>query len=78
MIPDLHMHTTASDGTMSPRALVEYAASRGVTIAAITDHDTLDGADSLRGEDTPIPVITGVELTPIDESIVYSFRAESA
>ena len=66
MIPDLHMHTTASDGTMSPRALVEYAASRGVTIAAITDHDTLDGADSLRGANTPIPVITGVELSMSD------------
>ena len=63
MIPDLHMHTTASDGTMAPRALVDYAAERGVTIMAVTDHDTFDGADSLRGADTPIPVITGVELS---------------
>ena len=63
MKPDLHMHTTASDGVLSPRELVDFAASRGVTIMAITDHDTFDGADSLRGVNTPIPVITGVELS---------------
>lgn len=63
MKPDLHMHTTASDGVLSPRALVDFAASRGVTVMAITDHDTFDGADSLRGVETPIPVITGVELS---------------
>lgn len=63
MKPDLHMHTTASDGVLSPRALVDFAAERGVTIMAVTDHDTFDGADSLRGVETPIPVITGVELS---------------
>ena len=66
MKPDLHMHTTASDGVLSPSELVSCAASRGVTIMAITDHDTLDGADSLRGMDMPIPVITGVELSMAD------------
>ena len=66
MIPDLHMHTTASDGVLSPMELMQFAASCGVTIMAVTDHDTLDGADSLRGADTPIPVITGVELSMAD------------
>ncbi len=66
MIPDLHMHTTASDGVLSPRALVEFAAQRGVTLMAVTDHDTFDGADSLRGVETPIPVLTGVELSMAD------------
>ena len=63
MKPDLHMHSAASDGTLSPRALADYAAERGVTIMAVTDHDTFDGADSLRQANTPIPVITGVELS---------------
>ena len=63
MKPDLHMHTTASDGVLSPSALVEFAAGQGVTLMAITDHDTFDGVDSLRGVDTPIPVLTGVELS---------------
>ena len=66
MKPDLHMHTTASDGVLSPRALVEFAASRGVTVMAVTDHDTFGGADSLRGVETPIPVLTGVELSLAD------------
>jgi predicted metal-dependent phosphoesterase TrpH len=66
MKPDLHMHTTASDGVLSPRGLVDFAASRGVTIMAITDHDTFDGADSLRGVEMPIQVITGVELSMKD------------
>ncbi len=63
MLPDLHMHSTASDGILPPAALVEFAASRGVTLMAVTDHDTFDGVDSLRGVPTPIPVLTGVELS---------------
>lgn len=66
MKPDLHMHTTASDGVLSPRALVDFAVSRGVTIMAVTDHDTFGGADSLRGVELPIPVLTGVELSMKD------------
>ena len=66
MRPDLHMHTTASDGMLSPRALVDFAVARGVTIMAVTDHDTFDGVDSLRGLALPIPVITGVELSMAD------------
>lgn len=64
--PDLHMHTTASDGVLPPRELVEFALSRGVTIMAITDHDTFEGVDSLRNIRTPIPVLTGVELSLAD------------
>lgn len=64
--PDLHMHTTASDGVLSPRELVDFAAARGVTLMAVTDHDTIAGADSLRGETLPIPVLTGVEMSMTD------------
>ncbi|MBQ7850360.1 MAG: PHP domain-containing protein [Clostridia bacterium] len=63
MKPDLHMHTAFSDGVRSPQELVRYAAERGVTVMAITDHDSLDGVDSLRGADTEIPVLTGTELS---------------
>lgn len=57
------MHTTSSDGTLSPRELVALAARRGVTLMAITDHDALAGAESLRGTQTQIPVLTGTELS---------------
>lgn len=40
---DLHSHSTASDGTLSPVELVEKARASGVDVLALTDHDTLDG-----------------------------------
>ena len=42
---DLHSHSTASDGRLSPTGLVELAASRGLTALALTDHDTVAGLD---------------------------------
>lgn len=42
---DLHIHTTASDGLLDPRDVVEYAATQtDLDVIAITDHDTLEGA----------------------------------
>ena len=40
---DLHTHTTASDGTLSPRQLVALAGELGLGAVAITDHDTVAG-----------------------------------
>lgn len=40
---DLHTHSTASDGALTPHALVEKAAAEGLTALALTDHDSLDG-----------------------------------
>lgn len=57
------MHTTSSDGVLMPRELVRLAAESGVTLMAITDHDSMDGVDSLRGVETEIPVLTGTELS---------------
>lgn len=67
---DLHTHTTASDGTYTPAELVEYAALRGLSSIAITDHDTVDGlpaafatASRLRQMGTDIHIIPGVEIS---------------
>ncbi len=40
---DLHTHSTASDGILSPSALMEYAHSKNITTIALSDHDTLKG-----------------------------------
>ena len=40
---DLHVHSTASDGTFSPEALVDYALQKQLAAFALTDHDTIDG-----------------------------------
>jgi predicted metal-dependent phosphoesterase TrpH len=61
---DLHTHSAASDGDLSPGALIEDAARRGLSALALTDHDTITGLDeakkaALRAGITFIP---GIEL----------------
>jgi 3',5'-nucleoside bisphosphate phosphatase len=65
---DLHLHTTASDGRLSPTALVTRAAAAGVTIMAVTDHDTTAGLAEARAHATTlgIELVTGIELTSVD------------
>jgi predicted metal-dependent phosphoesterase TrpH len=64
---DLHLHTTASDGRLSPTALVARAAEAGVTRMAVTDHDTTAGLDEARAQAAiaGIEVVTGIELTSV-------------
>ena len=47
---DLHMHSTASDGTLTPTELVEEAKKSGLKVMALTDHDTLDGIDEAKAK----------------------------
>lgn len=63
MKPDLHTHTTASDGLLTPAELVALADKHRVTLLAVTDHDTFDGAAQLLGKPTPMPILQGVELS---------------
>jgi len=62
---DLHLHTRYSDGTFTPRELVQHAAHLGFAAIAITDHDTLDGIPEAlaAGQELGIEVIPGVEVT---------------
>ena len=61
---DFHMHSTASDGTYSPREIVDVAMSAGAVSIAITDHDTIDGAleASSYAKEKGLELFTGVEL----------------
>ena len=63
MRPDLHTHSSYSDGVLCPQLLVEEAVREGVTLLAITDHDTMSGCDTLRGRELPVTLIPGVELS---------------
>lgn len=62
---DLHTHSTASDGNLAPADLVRQASERGLSILALTDHDTTLGlADACRaGELRGVYVIRGIELS---------------
>ena len=70
---DLHIHTTASDGTDSPEAVVALAAEKGFSIIAITDHDTLRGVPEAvaAGEKYGVRVIGGVEISAGGQTEVH-------
>lgn len=61
---DLHTHTTASDGTDSPFALVKKALATGVTILGITDHDSTAGwAEATTATQSQIQLVLGAEVS---------------
>jgi predicted metal-dependent phosphoesterase TrpH len=62
---DLHCHSTRSDGTLSPSAVVRRAAERGVDVLALTDHDEVAGLDEARvaARESGIRFIEGAELS---------------
>ncbi|WP_302623592.1 PHP domain-containing protein, partial [uncultured Clostridium sp.] len=77
MLADLHMHSYYSDGTMSPREIVEDAKKRNVQLIAITDHNVLDSYTELKeaAEEFGINVIRGVEIDARFEDIVVHILA---
>lgn len=64
---DLHLHTTASDGTLGPAALVERAVAAGITTLSVTDHDTTAGLDEARAAATArgAAFVDGIEITAV-------------
>jgi predicted metal-dependent phosphoesterase TrpH len=62
---DLHIHTTASDGTLTPSQVVQLAKKRRLKAIAITDHDTVDGVKEAveEGQKLSLEVIPGVEIS---------------
>ena len=62
---DLHVHSTVSDGTLSPSELALYAKSKGLSAIALTDHDSIDGIDECqeKGLDLGVIVIPGIEFS---------------
>lgn len=61
---DLHVHTTASDGTYTPSQVVALARAARLAAVAITDHDTLAGIPEARSTSAgAVEVVPGVEIT---------------
>jgi 3',5'-nucleoside bisphosphate phosphatase len=61
---DLHLHSTASDGSLSPAALVQNAIAGGLDVIALTDHDTIGGlAEAASAGAGCIHVIPGIEIS---------------
>ena len=71
---DLHIHSTASDGTFSPYEIIQMASRIGLDAFSITDHDTLEGSRQALYADIPsnLRFITGIEISaaiPANSSI---------
>lgn len=61
---DLHVHSTASDGTLTPHQLVQRALKNKVAVFALTDHDSLDGIpEALFAAGQDVVVIPGIEIS---------------
>ncbi len=63
MVADLHLHTTASDGSISAEKTIEFAYKRGLDYISITDHDSVDALDeALSLSNDKVEVIPGIEI----------------
>lgn len=62
---DLHIHSTKSDGTLTPTELVQHAVEQNIKVMSLTDHDTLAGIDEARQEAHRLGVhfIPGIEIS---------------
>jgi len=60
-IVDFHLHSTASDGKLTPLELLKQARNKGLKYFSITDHNTVKGYDGINFDDYP-ELITGVEF----------------
>jgi predicted metal-dependent phosphoesterase TrpH len=69
VICDFHVHSTASDGSLTPVEVVEEASRRGVDCIALTDHDAIGGIDSAaeRGRELGVEVMAGIELSVCED-----------
>ncbi len=62
---DLHAHSTVSDGSDSPAAVVDLAAKVGLSAVALTDHDRLDGVEAARRRagEVGVQLVSGCEIS---------------
>ena len=80
---DLHMHSTASDGTDTPVQLAGHVKAVGIQIFALTDHDTIDGLKEAvqAGQRCGLRVIPGIELSareyPTFHILGYGFAPDA-
>lgn len=75
---DLHVHTTASDGTFTPKELIDHALKKKLSAVAMTDHDTMKGIpevmDYIRKSQLPIELIPGMEMSASGMGQVYGIH----
>lgn len=70
---DLHVHTTASDGTFTPSDVVLLAKKSGLAAMAVTDHDTINGIEEAvnKAKEVDFELVPGVEISVGDTEDVH-------
>lgn len=73
MICDLHLHTTASDGSVCPSGVVGKVKRAGINFCAITDHDCVSGLNDAvkEGQKLGVEVIRGIELSAYKDGEIH-------
>ena len=76
---DLHLHSSASDGHLTPAALVRRVADAGVRVCSLTDHDTVAGLAEAACEAgrCGLGFVAGIEITAITETPAFAARSTS-
>ena len=60
---DLHIHSTFSDGNLTPEQILEEAKQKGVKCISITDHDSIDSQYIIKNNNSDVDIIPGIELS---------------
>ena len=69
---DLHIHSSYSDGKLTPEEIIKLSIDKGVKYISITDHDSIDSQYILEKDFKDIEIISGIELsTEIDELEIH-------
>lgn len=65
MTVDLHMHSSCSDGALAPAELMQKAYEAGLTLVALTDHDTIEGVEqaSSKAQELGMRLVSGIEFS---------------
>jgi len=64
---NLHLHTRASDGSLSPAQLVKQAKNIGLDLISITDHDTMDAYKQIPEDNAPLRILPGMEISSMHQ-----------
>ncbi|SCN26062.1 Histidinol phosphatase of the PHP family protein [Clostridium sp. N3C] len=60
---DLHIHSSYSDGNLSPKEIIRMAEASNIQCVSITDHDSISSQQQLTSLETSIKIVTGIELS---------------
>ena len=73
MKADLHLHTSASDGTWTPEVLIENIVRAGISVFAVTDHDSIENVNLTADlvQDTDLKFIKGVEINTTEDGHIF-------